>query len=645
MHIQTTLVRKSPYTRDMDSVAQRSKAIGKEKDVHLLERAETLWNNLDEFRRRRARATRFAYGDQWGDTIEINGTVMTQRQYLQKQGNVVLQTNQIKNKVDTIVGLLVKEQNEPVCVAIDKSEQQYGEMVTEGLKANCKKNKLGDLYDKFIKELCIGGLAVSYESYDSTSGTSGRLDSWTRYVEPNTVFFDSEMTDPRFWDMSLIGQFFDLSPEDLAARFARGEKDFSILRTIYANQFGLFPSEQILDMDRVRDESNIIFRESEDRTKCRVYEIWTKETRPRIRLHDTNEGSEEVIDADDYAYRKQIKAENMRRRALAKQSGWDESEVPYITGDGFGDTEIDKNGFFIDEFWYCRFLSPDGTILWEGESPYADRLHPFTICATPFIDGKILGYMNDAIDHNIAINRAIVLHDWLIRSQAKGVTVVPKAIVPDDMSLQEFANSWTCIDDMVFIDVKPGEEGLMPKVFTGSAQTFNISELIKTYSSLMENSTAITGAIQGKTPYAGTSGALYAQMAANSSTPVAGLLAKFRSFLESMHIKKMKNIVKFYSPERWKSIVSTTDIIDASNMHLNDVADMEYDISIIESTTTPSFKAATREDLKQFLLSGFISFDEYLQYSDEPYAESMLQKRQAMANQAQEQQPVAPQQV
>ena len=362
----------------------------------------------------------------------------------------------------------------------------------------------------------------------------------------------------------------------------------------------------------------------------RSFEVWTKESRPRIRLNDTNAGTEEIIDADDYAYRKSVREANLRRRALAQASGWSEEETSYIIGDGFGRDETERNGFFTDTYWYCRYLAPDGTILWEGESPYADRLHPFTICATPFVDGKIVGYMNDAIDHNIAINRALVLHDWLLRCQAKGVTVVPKAIVPKDVSFEDFARSWTSIDDMVFIEMKEGQENLMPKVFYGSAQTFNVSELVNTYSKLMENSTAVTGAMQGKTPYSGTSGALYAQMASNASTPIASLLAQFHSFLEEMHTKKMKNIAAFYEPARFASIVGNIEsIFDSQNLNLNEVGDIEYDLSIKESTETPVYRFAINDTLKELLSMGAITPMQYLHYGYFPGTEGLYQEMQA----------------
>lgn len=614
----------------MDTVKARQNKVGLERDLHLLERCETLWNNLDTPRQQRARSTRFAYGDQWADIIEVNGKKMTQRQYLQKQGNVVLQTNQIKNKIETIVGVLVKEQNEPVCNAIDNNEQQYGEVMTVAVQSNCDKNQITSLYGLWMKDICLGGWAVAHESYDDTSGPERRLDSWTKYCNPNQVFFDSAMTDPRGWDMTIIGQFFDMDFEDTAAMFAHSQKDYAILKDIYPNQSVVFKDNNLADITEKHNERELVFLEPEDLTKCRVFEIWTKETKARIRLHDTNEGTEEIIDADDYDYRAKIREENKRREALAKQAGWSKEQTPYIVGDGYGTTDVDRDGFFIDTYWYCRYLAPDGTILWEGESPYANRTHPFTIFLSPFVDGKVTGYMIDAIDHNIAMNRAIVLHDWLLRSQAKGVTVVPKAIVPDDISFEDFAESWTSIDDMVFINMKPGMEGLMPKVFYGAAQNFDVSRYLETFSKLNENSTAITGAIQGKTPYAGTSGALYAQMANNASTPIAGLMSDFRGFLRNIHIKKMKNIAMFYDYDRFVSIAGHIDgIFDNANLNLNEVGSIEYDLTIEESTNTPTYRAVVRDDLKEFLGNGWITFEEFLEFSDEPYGKSLLQHRQA----------------
>ena len=632
------LIKRNTTPADVDSVkVRRSKLRSKGKDEALLTRCENIWNNLDEFRQMRARGHRFYDGDQWGDLITVNGKTMTYREYLKSTGNVVIQTNQIKNRVDTIVGLMVKERNEPVAHAADKSEQPYGEVITAALQANCNKNVMPELYMKWLKEQCIGGLSVAYESYDDIHGPNRRLDSWTQYINPNMVFFDGEGVDPRGWDFSLVGRFYYGSFEDVCAQFVRRPSDYDVLQQIYSTASDTFKEEETRTPEERFGSGSLSFMRSSDPTRCFVCEVWTKETRARIRLHDTNAGTEEIIDADDAAYRRQIKAENERRKRLAEKAGWSVDDVPYIIGDGYGKDDEERNGFFVDTYWYCRFLAPDGTILWEGESPYADRSHPFSFCIFSYIDGRIVGYSNDAIDHNVAMNRAVVLHEWLVRSQAKGVTVVPRKLLGGKMTEMDFARAWTSIDDLVFVDIKPGEENLMPKQFNGVAQTFDIAGLLATYSRLMDSGSPVNGALQGQTPNSGTSGSLYHQMATNASTPVAALMEQFRDFITTVLYKKMKNIAMFYDKERLASIAGNIDsVFDTANLNLNDIADMEFDLRIAESADTPVFREMQEQDLLLFLQAGFISFEEYLEASSKPYVDKLLQKRQAQAARAEE---------
>lgn len=627
MHKGNKILYNIPTVSDMNTVKARQKRFGKDKDIDLLNTCRELWDNGDTFRKQRARAFRFTYVDQLSDLIEVDGQTMTMRKYLVRQGNVALQTNQMKNKVETMEGVILKESLEPVCTARDRDEQQYGELMTTTLQANCNKNKMTKLYTAWVKEACLGGLMAAYESWDNTSGPAGKTDTWTQYVNPNMLFFDAKMDDPRFWDINIIGRIKKYDFGKLCANFAKDEKDYAILRDIYNPTLSrCVPYMESTDR---YDNDLITFMQDVDPAVCCVCEVWTRETKARIRLHDTNNAEEFVVDADDNTLRRMVRKENERRKALGQRSG---VNIGLIEGDGYGEDDVDKNGFFIDEFWYCRDLAPDGTILWEGESPYPDRQHPFSVAAIPMIDGRIVGYLYDMIDHNIIMNRAICLNDWLIRTNAKGVVVVPKALVPDDMSPQDFANSWTSIDDMVFIDVKPGMEGLMPKVFYGQAQTFDVARYLDTFNRMGDKSTAITDALQGRTPYSGTSGAMYAQMAQHSTTAIASFLSSVHGFLEDVHTKKMKNISAFYDKERYAKIAGSIDgVFDNANMNLFEVGDIEYDLSLKESFETPAYRAAINQDAKEFLMAGLIDFETYLDISHAPYSEMIKQKLQARA--------------
>lgn len=603
----------------MDTVKARRARLGidPETDLQLLQRCETLWNNLEPFREQRHRALRFVYGDQWADYIMVNGKVMTQKEYIIKQGNVALQSNQIATKVNTIAGLLVKQANEPVCLARDRKEQQYGEVITEALQANCNKNKMELMYTDAMEEYTIGGFAGLRESYEYRNG---RVDSWTYKVGPNHVFWDSAMKDPRMWDMSLIGEIHDLYFTELCEKFAKSEQDYSLLRDIYSNEAFEFGGNDVDDLTKKNDLSRLDFRTPADRNLCRVYEVWTKEAKPRLWCHDTSKGTLWKIDAEDSKARAWVKETNERRKALAVQAGWDE-------------TPLIETTFFFDTTWYCRFLAPDGSVLWEGESNYPGGGHPFSLCIAPFKDGMIIGYVADSIDHNIAINRALTLQDWLVRTQAKGVTMIPKALVPDDMDYTDFAEQWTSIDGLIFYDPKPGIP--QPSVFHGAAVNFDASRLIQMYKGLMDDSVAVSGALQGQTPHSGTSAALYAQQTANSSTPIASMMSKFHSFMEDVATKKMKNIAAFYDIERLESIAGRIDgLFDAENLNLNEISDMEFDLEVHESTETPVYRMISNDYLMQMFQMGAISIEDLLQYGTFPFADRLLQGIEARKSEA-----------
>ena len=624
MERSNKLIKKRLGNPELDSVGYRTRQLNtRKKDIRILQRARNAWENMAEFREQRARGMRFTYGDQWGDyvTVWVKGEkkTMTMREYLCREGNIPQQTNQIKSMVNTIVGVLIKEQNEPVCNAIDRNEQQYGELLTKGLQANNNKNRINMLTKLCTKDFIIGGLGMLHESYGYRDGDRRREDSWTKYIDPNYAILETTLRDPRFWDITMVGCWYRMPFQMLAAQFAgRNGIDYQTLKNIYGDGSSIFNEGDAIELTDTNDLRNLEFMQPVRLDECCVAEIWTLETKERIRLHDYNEGTIEVIDADDNEMLRQIEAINKERKALGKASGWKDDEIPLI-----------EKEYFIDQFWYCRMLAPDGTILWEEESPYPDRSHPFTIMATPFIDGRICGYIIDAIDHQMAINRAVVLQDWIVRNQIKGFVMIPQQLVPDDMENEEFVQNALNLDNFFFYDADKAR-GLKPEVFHAGAISFDAGNYITQLKQLMESSTAVSGAIQGKSPYSGTSAALYAQQTLNSSTPIASLLADIRAFMEDAAVKKAKNIAAFYDEKRWEQIAGSLDgIFDNANLKLNDIADLEFDVIIKESAETPVYRAIANDYLLQFFQQGAITLEELLQNGTFPFADKLLQSRQA----------------
>ena len=607
-----------------DSVSYRKQFLARgDQDQQLLEQCHALWNNLEDFRERRARAMRWVDGDQWGDMISVKGKTMAERDYITSVGNVALQANQIKRLVETIAGGYVKQQNEPICKARAREEQVYGELMTTCLQANWQMNDMPIIIDAAIKEVLIGGWATVREAYEYRNG---ELDTWTDICHPNYMFFDSTMKDPRYYDMELIGEIHDVTFGRFCEKFAHSRADVDKFKEWYGDPASpLHYGAVVEDINEKHNASEMTFYSPKDSSLCRVYEVWRKESRDRYRVHDENTGELYVINADDSESIANIEAENKRRKALAAEQGWGMDEIPLIHY---------KENFFVDTYWYGRFLTPQGYILWEGESPYENRRCPYTTIILPMTDGKIVSYISDAIDQNRYINRMLTLYDWMQRAGLKGVTYVPKNIVPDEMTNEEFAEQLTSIDGIVFYE--PKKEGLKPETFYGHTGTINLAEIVKMMKELMESGTSVSAAIRGEQPKSGTAAALYAQQTENSATPLASLMMRFGVFVRSIAKLKLVNIQQFYTPERYEEIAGQiSQLVNTQEINFRLAGNLEYDLSVVQSTATPTFRAFKTDILMQFAQAGFIPPRFVFEFGDIPGADEILQRLDAMAQEAQ----------
>ena len=623
-----TLIRKrNKKTTITNSVEYRKQQLGDpERDLALLERCCTLWNNLDGFRRRRARARRFVYGDQWGDTITVKGKTMTEREYISSVGNVALQTNQLKKIVETIAGSYVKDQNEPVCKARAREEQVYGELMTTALQTNWQINDMPLLVDTSIKEVLISGFAATRECYEYRDGET---DSWTDVCHPNYMIFDSTMKDPRYKDMELIGEIHDISFGRFCEKFAKSREDVERFADWYRSESSpLWAGEVVEDVNNKHDSDEMTFWTPKDGRLCRVYEIWSKESRDRYRVHDENTGELYMINADDHESIANIEAENKRRRLLALEQGWEEGEIPLIKY---------KENFFVDTYWYCRFLTPQGYVLWEGASPYEERRHPYSIIMLPMVDGQILSYLTDAIDQNIAINRLMTLHDWMLRAGLKGVTFVPADIVPDNMSNDEFAEQFTTIDGVVFYE--PKKHQMKPETFYGHTGTLNLAEIVRMMSDLMESSVSVNAAIRGENVKSGTAAALFAQQVNQASTPLASLMMRIGIFVKHIATLKLANIRQFYNPQRYEEIAGMLASFSMEKeIDYSIAGNLQYDLAVTQSQTTPAYRAMKTQLLMEFAQAGFIPPQFVFEFGDIPGADEILQRLNAMQQSAPEEQ-------
>jgi hypothetical protein len=599
----------------MDSV-KRDKLHNSQRAYDVLAMAQTYWSNMDDFRRERERNKRYTYGDQWDDTITVDGCRMTEGEYIQKQGNVPLKNNLIRRLVRNVIGVYRSQSKEPVCNARDRDEQKLGETMSTVLQYNMQLNRMNELYARTMEEYMVGAFVVHRKWY---GWRNDKLDCWTDYVNPNRFFVDTNMRDFRGWDVTCCGEIHDISFGDLLGQFAQTPSDYERLANIYraANNMRGFVSARASFGVSTR-RKDIDFLLNTDESLCRVIEVWRKETKPRYRCHDYNNGDVFKIDVNDK--KALVDDVNQQRLEQGLSLGMAKEDIPLV-----------KAEWFVDSYWYYYYLTPFGDILAEGETPYAHKSHPYVFKAYPFIDGEIHSFVSDVIDQQRYANRLVTMYDWIMRASAKGVLLVPDECL-GDQSPEDFADAWTRFNGVVLYHAKPGVPA--PTQVANNSTNIGISELLNLQLKFFEDISGVHGALQGRQGTTGTSGTLYAQQAQNATTSLLDLLDSFSQFVVDAAYKDVKNIQQFYDQKRTFNIAGR----QATQIEYDPekIRDTEFDLSIVESTATPVYRQIANDYLVQFWQSGQITLQQLLEVGDFTFADQLLQSIKSQQQQMQQ---------
>ena len=570
-------------------------------DMKAIYRAQASWESGRKLREQRLRCLRYTYGDQYSDLVTYDGKTTREDEYIYDQGGVPLQTNLIRRLVRSVLGEYKKNAGDLICIARDRDEQSLGEMMTITMQANMKLNNMDLLELRAMEELTVSSMAFFKEEW---GWMRNQMDSWTTIVNPNNMFFDGVMQDPRHWDMSIIGQIHDMEFGTLASTFCKTKKEYNEIAQIYRlardkenifdyHQKGYKYSQELID-----------FLTPSTIGLCRVVEIWTMEQKQRFRCHDRAIGEYYI---DELKNEGEIIRENNRRKRQAKITGKEPRLIEY--------------DWFIDNYWYYRFMTPFGHILMEGETPYKHKSHPYSLILHPYIDGKVQSFVADVIDQQKYINRGIVLNDMAIRSSIKGLMMFPEQLLSDEMPIETLTKNFARMNGMIVYKHNPNIP--MPTSIKANSVPVGMNELVMMQMQAMENISGVHGAMQGRQSNAGVSGVLYAQQQQNAATTLVDLISSFQSLLQDNAVKKINNIQQFYTEER--NIIIAGKKSGLKKYMPNQAREVQYDLQITESTTNPSYRLIANEYLLKFWEAGQLSLQQLLEVGQFPFGEELLQ--------------------
>ena len=590
---------------EIDTVEFSRMNFGDRRAFDVLMEAQHYWNQMDDFRHDRERNKRYTYGYQWDDVICVDGKKMSEADYIKAQGSVPLKNNLIRRLVRNVLGVYRSQLKEPTCTARDRDEQNLGETMSTILQCNMQLNRMNEVNARSMEEFLISGFIVHRKSY---GWRNGKEDCWTDYVQPNNFFIDNNMRDFRGWDVTCLGEVHDVSFGQLCEQFAHTPQEYRRLKEIYkwasrreyiasyAERFGYSRLE------------NYDFLLTSEPGRCRVIEVWRKEQKPRYRCHDYQNGDIFKIEVSDYE--EYVGKVNRDRMQMAKEAGMPDDEVPLI-----------KATWFVDDYWYFYYLSPFGDILREGETPFEHGSHPYVFKAYPFIDGEIHSFVADVIDQQRYTNRLITLYDWIMRASAKGVLLMPEDCLPDGVSMEDIAESWAEFNGIIVY--KPSPSRQIPQQVANNSTNIGITELLNLQLKFFEDISGVNGALQGKPGFSGQSASMYNQQVQNSTMSLLDMLECYSQFTIDGAYKDVKNMQQFYDTKRVFNIAGKSGAqIEYDPKKIRDV---EFDLSITESTSTPAYRQLANDWLMQLWQAQAINVEQLLEFGDFPFADELLQ--------------------
>lgn len=596
------------------------------KNTEILRIAYAAWQSLEKFRTEAKRCSMYVFGDQWGDIITDpqSGKQITEAEYIKKQGKVPLRNNLIRSLIRTVLGQFASAKTESICVARDRDEQRLGEMMSATLQANYQRNQLWEVDRRALEHLLITGIAVFRTYYGWKDGVD-QTDVWTDIVNHNRVFFDTYMEDIRHWDCSLIGEIHDIGLNDVIAQFSDGSKE----KAAYLKQIYSFVTPETMN-NRLENLYGYHFKDINfflptDNSRCRVIEIWRKESRERLRVHDTLTGEYYKVETEEEP---RLLAENQRRITEQSTMGIQPQNMKLI-----------EYEWFVDRFWYFRFLSPQADVLREGETPYWHGIHPYSFRLYPFFDAEVHSFISDIIDQNRYINRLITMQDFIMSASAKGVLMFPEQCKPDNLSMEEIAQQWTSYNGIIYYRPIPGITP--PQQIISNSSNTGAYEMLSLQMQLFKDISGVHDALQGKQPVSGTPASRYAQESQNSAINLIDILEVFKQLRQDRDTKIMRLQQQYYTDIKYISIIGKNYSPEALTFNPDKVKNIDFDLAITESIATPAYRQAQNELLLELLKMGQINTEMLLENGAFPFADRLLQSIKNLKNQiADEQQQI-----
>ena len=602
----------------------------------LLASCQSMWNSKDEFRRECEINRRYYFGDQFCEMIpNPDGCgAISERQYLINQGMTPLSINLIRVNNIAVEGMFTGDKMDPLVKSRIREEQKIGELLTIVMKKLYQSQNIYGLCARGYEDFRIRALPAFRVGWGWDEQRK-EFDVFAERCDINRMFWDDNIgnSEQYFSKVTTIGYLHDMSKDEVLRNFSHSPEDAAKIDNAYAEWRDKYATAYTQQFKKNNEQRYIDFFTPEEFYKCRVIEVWRKETHAVWACHDTGDGTWYTLPGTSEA-RAEIEAVNAQRQAQLAAAGGDPNDSPII-----------EYEYRLDTDWVVRYLTPNGYLLRQEIPNFLHGSHPFVIGAFPLVDGQVCSAVQDQRSIQRVINRTFMRDEFMEMNKAKGFKWVNKNILDrTGITPDQIAEKYTSHSAIVALDIKEGEENrIMGSVDkTGEYNSGPALNKIQFLSEIMDRVSGTPGSVRGERPTSGTPSSLYAQQTQNANNNIADPLEWYYGLINQLDYKLMMLVLQNYDLERYLRIVGDDYRQEIEYIIGSDQRDILCDVALIKSPSNGVARAETENMLQLLLQYGIITGEEFLEATSTHGADKLLEKvRARMQEQAEAQQQAA----
>lgn len=501
--------------------------------LKLLQWLSHYYDNMSELRKKWKRAQDFVMGRQLEEKIDWNGRKITIREYMELQGMPILEYDVISDKLISLVGLVRQQRATASCTAVDPNEEDYISFFNEYLRQNDNNNNRQEMDARLFYEFCVYGFIGMSTVWDRRDGREGifndKVDIYKLAVPP---FFKPDLS-----DIEIFGIGHDLTWREILAKFTNGsDGQAQQLNEIYLQTQTHYSPEQGYQATGEAQLTGLEdFLHSSIQGKYRVIEVWTKESRQSLWVHDWDKGDAGFM---PMGVKAELDAENeSRKRANVMM---DENGLPILDENGEEMYYVDPDELNLIEyepqmetFWYRRYITPNGYLLDARESPYfvlrngyRCSIQPYSFLAYPCLQGEVKSFIMRMENNQRTLNHYMMMINFVVANGAKGTLLVDDASVSDKVSPEENRKNYNKTNGEYHWDSSKGGE--KPEVLMNKSMPAGVEFMINFAKTMATEGSGVQGALQGV--HRNTSGKQYQLERESASTSVTDFVESFNCF-------------------------------------------------------------------------------------------------------------------